>query len=144
MKTKIATIAALVASLAISTAAEFKAPNKGRIIESVEPHAEFLVTKDKKIEIRFLDKAGKIIAPAAQTVSVIMGDRAAPTKLAFSQEGDKLVSDKVIAEGKDLPLVLTIKVNPNAKAVIEKFNLNLSNCSSCGNDEYACVCEHEH
>lgn len=141
MKTKIATIAALVASFACATAAEkIKAPNNGRIIDSVEPHAEFLVAKDKKIEIRFLDDAGKVIAPAAQVVTVTMGDRSAPTKLAFIKDGDKLVSDKVIAEGKSLPVVLQIKSTPDAKAVSTKFNLNLSPCPDCKVPEYACDC----
>jgi hypothetical protein len=142
MKIRIVTIAALVASLSFATAAEFKAPNKGRIIESVEPNAEFVVTKDKKIEIRFLDATGKVIAPATQTASVVMGDRSAPTKLAFTKDGDKLVSDKVVAEGESLPVVLTIKVTPDAKAVTEKFNLALGNCLPCGNAEYACTCDH--
>lgn len=142
MRTKIAIIATLVASLGFSYAADFKAPNKGRIIDSVEPHAEFVVSKDKKIEIRFLDDAGKVIAPAKQTASVIMGDRSAPTKLAFTKDGDKLVSDKVVAEGESLPVVLTIKVTPDAKAVTEKFNLAMGNCPPCGNAEYACTCDH--
>lgn len=143
MKTKIATIAALVASLAFATAAEkIKAPNGGRIIDAVEPHAEFLVTKDKKVEVRFLDDAGKVVAPAAQTVTVTMGDRAAPTKLAFTKDGDKLVSDKVIPEGKELPVVVQIKVTPEAKSVTEKFNLNLADCPTCEHAEYACTCAH--
>ncbi len=143
MKTKIATLAALVASLAFATAAEkIKAPNGGRIIDTVQPHAEFLVTKDKKVEIRFLDDAGKATAPAAQTVTVTMGDRAAPTKLAFAKDGDKLVSDKTIPEGKDLPVVVQIKVTPDSKAVSEKFNLNLAKCPTCSNSEYACACDH--
>ena len=142
MKFTIATIAALVASLSFTTAAEFKAPNGGRIIESVEPHAEFLLTKDKKIEIRFLDDTGKVVAPAAQTASVIMGDRSAPTKLAFTKDGDKLISDKVVAEGDNLPVVLTLKTTPDAKAVTAKFNLNLSKCPECKLTEYACACDH--
>jgi hypothetical protein len=143
MKTKIATIATLVASLAFATAAEkIKAPNGGRIIDAVEPHAEFLITKDNKIEVRFLDDSGKVVAPAAQTVTVTMGDRSAPTKLAFTKDGDKLVSDKVIPEGKELPVVVQIKTTADAKSVTEKFNLNMSNCKPCGNAEYACTCDH--
>jgi hypothetical protein len=143
MKTKITSIAAIIASLAFATAAEkIKAPNGGRIIHAVEPHAEFLVTKDKKVEVRFLDDAGKVIAPAAQTVTVTMGDRAAPTKLAFTKDGDKLVSDKTVPEGKDLPVVVQIKVTPDSKAVSEKFNLNMSKCPTCSNSEYACACDH--
>jgi hypothetical protein len=148
MKSKIAIIAALVASLGFVTAEEhkdhkaIKAPNGGRIIEAVDPHAEFLVTKDKKVEIRFLDDAGKVIAPAEQVVTVTMGDRSAPTKLAFTKDGDKLVSDKMIPEGKELPVVLQIKTTPDAKAATEKFNLNLAKCPSCENAEYACACDH--
>lgn len=148
MKTKIAIIAALVASLGFVTADEHKehkavkAPNGGRIIHAMELHAEFLVTKDKKVEIRFLDEAGKVIAPAVQTATVTMGDRAHPTKLAFAKDGDKLVSDKVIPEGKELPVVLQIKTTPDAKAVTDKFNLNMAPCPECKLPEYACACDH--
>ncbi len=141
MKTKI--IALIIASLTFASAAEkIKAPNGGRIIEAVQPHAEFLITKDKKIEIRFLADDGKVIAPAAQVVTVTMGDRSAPTKLAFAKDGDKLVSDKTIPDGKELPVVLQIKVTPESKAVSEKFNLNLATCPTCSNPEYACSCDH--
>lgn len=141
MKTKV--IALIIASLTFATAAEkLKAPNNGRIISSVTPHAEFLITPDKKIEVRFLDAVGKVIAPAEQTVTVTMGDRAAPTKLAFTQDGDKLVSDKTIPEGKDLPVVVQIKTTPDAKAVSAKFNLNMATCPECKHSEYACSCDH--
>ena len=141
MKTKI--IALIIASLTFASAAEIiKAPNGGRIIETVSPHAEFLITADKKIEIRFLDEAGKTIAPAAQIVTVTMGDRSAPTKLAFTKDGDKLVSDKVIPDGKLLPLVLQIKTTPEAKTITTKFNLDLSTCPECKLTEYACTCDH--
>ena len=143
MKTRIIAIAAFVASLTFANAAEkIKAPHGGRIISAVEPHAEFLVTKDKKVEIRFLDAVGKVVAPALQTVTVTMGDRANPTKLAFTKDGDKLVSDKTVPEGKDLPVVLQIKVTPDSKTVSEKFNLNSAKCPTCSNAEYACSCEH--
>ncbi len=141
MKTKI--IALIIASLTFANAAEkIKAPNGGRIIDTVTPNAEFFVTPEKKVEVRFLDDAGKVIAPAAQVVTVTMGDRSAPTKLAFTKDGDKLVSDKTIPEGKDLPVVVQIKATPDAKSVTEKFNLNLAKCPTCSNAEYACTCEH--
>lgn len=143
MKNAITAIATLAASLAFLQAAEpVKAPNGGRIIDAVEPHAEFFITPEKKIEIRFLDDAGKIIAPAAQVVTVTMGDRANPTKLAFTKDGDKLVSDKTIPDGKDLPVVLQIKPTPDAKNVNAKFTLNLAKCATCEHLEYACACPH--
>ena len=94
------------------------------------------------MEIRFLDEAGKVISPAAQVVTVTMGDRAAPTKLAFAKDGDKLVSDKTVPEGKDLPVVLQIRAKEGEKAVTAKFNLNMSTCPECKLSEYACACDH--
>jgi hypothetical protein len=94
------------------------------------------------VEVRFLDAAGKVVAPAAQTVTVTMGDRAAPTKLAFTKDGDKLVSDRAIPAGKELPVVVQIKSVPDAKSVYAKFNLNLATCPTCSNAEYACACDH--
>jgi hypothetical protein len=142
MNKHIIAIASIVSSFAFANAAEIKAPNGGRIIESVTPHAEFLVTADKKVEIRFLDDAGKVVAPDTQIVTVIMGDRSAPTKLAFTKDGDKLVSDKPVAEGKSLPVVLQIRAKEGDKAVTEKFSLNMANCSECSHLEYACTCDH--
>lgn len=143
MKTKIIALAAIITSLTFASAAEkIKAPNGGRIITTVEPHAEFLITADKKAEVRFLDASGKVIAPAAQIVTVTMGDRANPTKLAFTKDGDKLVSDKTVPEGKELPVVLQIRTKEGEKAVTEKFNLNMAICPECKLAEYACSCDH--
>ncbi len=141
MKTKLFTIAALACTLTIAAAAEkMKAPNGGRIIAKVTPHAEFLVSKDKKIEVRFLTADGKVTAPEAQVVTVTMGDRANPTKLTFTKEGDKLISDKAIPEGEKLPVVLQIAAKEGEKAVSEKFTLDMSKCPPCGLLEYACTC----
>lgn len=143
MKTRIIAIASLIASLTFASATEkIKAPNGGRIISAVEPNAEFLLTKDQKLEIRFLDATGKVIARAAQTASVTMGDRAAPTKLTFTKDGDKLVSNLTIPDGDSLPVVLQIKVTPDTKVVNTKFNLNLTKCPECKLTEYACACDH--
>jgi hypothetical protein len=117
-------------------------PTGGRLITEVEPHVEFFVTKDKKVEIRFVDDDNKVVAPGEQVITVIMGDRSAPTKLAFTKDGNKLVSDKAIPEGNDLPTVVQIKAKPDAKSVTEKFNLNLNDCPTCKNKEYACTCDH--
>lgn len=117
-------------------------PTGGKLITEVEPHVEFFVTKDKKVEIRFVDDDNKVVAPAAQVISVTMGDRKSPTKLAFTKDGNKLVSDKAIPEGNDLPTVVQIKATPDAKSVTEKFNLNLEKCPTCKYLEYACTCAH--
>ncbi|MEO8614173.1 MAG: hypothetical protein ABI600_03450, partial [Luteolibacter sp.] len=75
-------------------------------------------------------------------VTVTTGDRANPTKLAFTRDGEKLVSDKTIPEGKELPVVLQIRAKEGEKAITTKFTLNLAKCPTCSNAEYACSCEH--
>ena len=117
-------------------------PTGGKLITEVEPHVEFFVNKDKKVEIRFINDDNKVVAPGEQVISVTLGERSAPTKLSFAKEGDKLISDKVIPEGNDLPTVVQIRAKEGAKAVNEKFNLNLEQCPTCKNKEYACICAH--
>ena len=56
-----------------------------------------------------MDDDNKVVAPGEQVISVTLGDRSAPTKLAFTKDGNKLVSDKAIPEGNDLPTVVQIK-----------------------------------
>ncbi len=117
-------------------------PTGGRLITEVEPHVEFFVNKDKKVEIRFIDDAMKVVAPGTQVISVTLGDRSAPTKLNFTKDGEKLISDKAVPEGNDLPTVVQIREKEGAKAINEKFNLNLNDCPTCKNKEYACTCAH--
>lgn len=117
-------------------------PTGGRLITEIEPHVEFFVNKDKRVEIRFVDDDNKVVAPGAQVVAVTLGERSAPTKLAFAKDGNKLVSDKAIPEGNDLPTVVQIKATADSKSVTEKFNLNLEKCPTCKYQEYACTCAH--
>jgi len=141
MKTKI--IAILFASLAFAAAeeAKIKAPNGGRIITETKPNAEFLLTPERKVEIRFLE-GDKVIAPAEQVVTATTGERTAPVKLTFAKDGDKLVSDKAVPAGDNLPVVLQIKAKEGEKAVTEKFTLNTAKCPECKLAEYACSCSH--
>ncbi len=144
-------VAAVALGLAFTSAAEDKhdhaakaGPTGGKLITAVEPHAEFFVNKDKKVEIRFVDDANKVVAPAAQVVTATLGDRSKPTKLTFTKDGDKLVSDKPVPAGNDYPTVVTIKTDAKAKAVNAKFNLNMTQCPTCDHAEYACTCDHDH
>lgn len=117
-------------------------PTGGKLITAVEPHVEFFVNKDKKVEIRFVDDDNKVVAPGEQVISVTLGERAKPAKLTFTKEGDHLISDKVIPAGNDYPTVVQIKATAKGKAVNEKFNLNMTKCPNCPNPEYSCTCEH--
>ena len=117
-------------------------PTNGRLLTAMKPVVEFFVNKDKKIEIRFVDDSNKVLAPGTQEVSVTLGERAKPTKLTFTKDGDHLISDKVIPEGNDYPTVVQVKADAKAKAVNAKFNLNMNKCPDCANQEYNCTCAH--
>ena len=117
-------------------------PNGGRVITAVEPHLEFLVTKDRKVEISALTDDYKVAKLGGQVIAVTAGDRSKPTKLEFKEEGGKLVSSNALPEGNDYPVSVSIKPSASGKAVYEKFNLNLEKCPTCKFLEYACICEH--
>ena len=119
-------------------------PNGGRILTSIEPHAEFFVTADRTVQITFVDDDFKPIAPAGQVVVVTTGERSAPVKMSFSKTDNTLLSEQSVPEGNSFPVVVQIKTSPDAKAIVEKFTLNLSNCPDCKLAEYACICSHTH
>ena len=117
-------------------------PNGGRIIAALEPRAEFFVLPDRKVQITFLDKAGKAVPPAEQVVTVTAGERLSPTTLTFAKSGNTLVSNAALPKGDDVPAVVQIKSNASAKAVTDKFTVDLSKCGECKLSEYACICAH--
>lgn len=119
-------------------------PNGGRVITAVEPHLEFLVTKDRKVEITTLTEDLKAAKLSGQVIAVTAGDRSKPTKLEFKEDGGKLVSSNALPEGNDFPVSVSIKADAKAKAIYEKFNLNLEKCPTCKYQEYACICAHAH
>lgn len=117
-------------------------PNGGRIISNVDPHCEFLLRDDNKIEIRFLDENNAVVKPGIQVVTLIGGDRSAPTQLTFAEESGVLVSNEAFPKGNSLPVILEIKESPDSPIKRNRFLLNLVNCGSCDYQEYACVCGH--
>jgi 2-keto-4-pentenoate hydratase len=123
-------------------AAKKAGPNGGRILTEVEPHLELFVTKDRKIRITPVDEANKPAALTGQSVKLTGGSRAKPTRMSFKEEGGVLVSDIALPEGKNIPVVLQIKPEADAKTVIVRFNLNLNDCPTCEHPEYACTCTH--
>ena len=118
-------------------------PNGGRVLTIVEPHAEFFVTDDRKVQIAFVDDDIKPVPAGDQIVTVIAGDRSNPTNLTFEKSGDVLISDKALPAGNDFPIVVQIKSAAGEKSVRDKFNLNMEQCPTCSNKEYACTCDHD-
>ena len=123
-------------------AAKEAGPNGGRILTEIEPHAELLVTEDRKIQITFLNEEGKKAEPAEQKVTLIGGKRSAPTRMKFTVQDGVLISDKELPEGLNIPVILQVKATPDAKTETIRFNLNLEDCPTCDYLEYACTCDH--
>jgi len=117
-------------------------PNGGRVLHAVEPHLEFFVTKDRKVQITALGEDGKAIPIGEQTVRITGGSRSNPTRMTLEKKGNVLLSDIAFPKGNDFPVVVQIKPAADAKTVIEKFNLNLADCPTCDYKEYACTCDH--
>ena len=123
-------------------------PNGGRIFTTVNPHFEFFVTPERKVKITFLGEDNKPLALAAQIITGTSGERANPVKLTFAKGKDAdanvLISDVALPAGAHVPMVLTIKTTADAKAVTERFTVDMNDCETCKHKEYACTCDHSH
>lgn len=119
-------------------------PNGGRILTSVEPHLEFLVLEDRKVQISALTEEAKVAPITSQSLTLTGGDRSNPTSLTFSQSEDVLVSNEALPEGNRFPVILKIKTSADSSPVTDKFEVNFSNCPTCEYQEYACICNHTH
>ena len=117
-------------------------PNGGRVLHEVDPHAELLVTKDRKLQVTFLNEEGKAIAAGDQSVAVICGKRTAPTKMKFTKKEGAFISDKALPKGMNIPTVVQIAMKPGEKKTTIRLNLNLEDCPTCDSLEYACTCDH--
>ena len=107
-----------------------KGPNGGHVIESKAGFSiEITVDKARKARIIFLDKDNKALALGEQTISGIAGERSAPVKLTFAKGADAdanvLISDQALPAGAHVPVILTIRIAPDAKAATERFELHL-------------------
>ncbi len=107
-----------------------KGPNGGHVIESKAGFSfEVTVDKDRKARIVFLNKENKAVALDSQSITGIAGERSTPTKITFAKGTDKdadvLISDLALPAGAHVPLILSIKTAPDAKTVVERFELHL-------------------
>jgi len=119
-------------------------PNQGRMLHKFQPHAEFFVREDRKVVIRFYTHGGEQKDITKASINVICGERSKPTRLAFEVKDNTQVSTTVLPEGENFPVLIQIKTSEEAAKVTERFQLNLADCPSCENKEYACSCDHDH
>ncbi len=107
-----------------------KGPNGGQVVESKAGFAfEVAVDKDRKARIVFLDKELKPVALEDRSIAGIAGERSAPVRLAFAKgkedDANVLISDKPLPEGAHVPMILTIKLDADARPATERFELHL-------------------
>ena len=139
---------ALCAGLFTSTAADkdghkhLATPKGGRLLEKTEPHAEFVVEKDRSVTINFYNEEMKPVAVTTQNVTVIADAKSGKATLAFEKKGDTLVSKTKLPEGDGYNIVVQFKQTAEAKPVNLRFKLDLGICGECKRAEYGCTCGH--
>ncbi len=152
MKTnlRILTLAvALCACLALPASAENKDEQKhlvtskgGKLLEKTEPHAEFVVEKDRSVTINFYNDEMKPVAVTTQRVTVIADAKSGKATLEFEPKGDALASKTKLPEGEGYNVVVQFKQSADSKPQNFRFKLEMHACGECKRAEYACICGH--
>ena len=117
-------------------------PKGGRLLDKTEPHAEFVVEKDRTLTINFYSDEMKPVAATTQSVTVIADAKSGKATLQFEKKGDVLVSKTKLPEGEGYNVVVQFKQTAEAKPVNLRFKLDMAICGECKRAEYACVCDH--
>lgn len=135
--------AALCVGLTATAADKSKAtPGGGRLLEKTEPHAEFVVGKDRTVTINFYTVELKPVAATTQTVTVIADAKSGKATLEFEKKGDSLVSKTKLPDGEGYNVVVQFKQTTDAKPQNFRFKLLMHTCGECKRVEYACICGH--
>jgi len=117
-------------------------PKGGRLLDKTEPHAEFVVEKDRSVTINFYSEAMKPIPVTTQTVTAIADAKSGKATLAFEKKGDTLVSKTKLPEGDGYNIVVQFKQTAEAKPLNLRFKLDMKLCGECKRAEYGCTCDH--
>lgn len=117
-------------------------PKGGRLLEKTEPHAEFVVEKDRTVTINFYNEEMKPVAATTQNVTVLADAKDGKAKLEFEKKGDSLVSKTKLPEGDGYNVVVQFRQAADAKPQNLRFKLDMHTCGECKRAEYACICDH--
>ena len=96
-------------------------PKGGRLLDKTEPHAEFVVEKDRSVTINFYNHEMKPVAATTQDVTVIAEARAGKATLQFEKKGDALISKTKLPEGEGYNVVVQFKQSADAKPLNLRF-----------------------
>jgi hypothetical protein len=149
MKTPLLTLVGVLCAGLLTVAAADKhdhkhlvTPKGGKLLDKTEPHAEFVVEKDRTVSINFYNEAMKPVPVTTQTVTAIADAKDGKRKLEFEKKGDSLVSKTKLPEGDGYNVVVQFKQTAEAKPQNIRFKLDMHTCGECKRAEYACICEH--
>ena len=117
-------------------------PKGGRLLDKTEPHAEFVVEKDRTVTINFYNEEMKPGAATTQNVTVIADAKSGKATLQFEKKGDTLVSKTKLPEGDGYNIVVQFKQTAQAKPQNFRLKLDLALCGECKRAEYGCTCGH--
>lgn len=117
-------------------------PKGGRLLDKTEPHAEFVVEKDRTVTINFYNDEMKAVPVTTQTITAIADAKSGKATLQFEKKGDSLVSKAKLPDGEGYNVVVQFKQTADAKPVNLRFKLDLATCGECKRAEYACTCDH--
>ena len=117
-------------------------PKGGRLLDKTEPHAEFVVEKDRTVSINFYSEEMKPVAATTQSVTVIADAKSGKSTLQFEKKGDSLVSKTKLPEGEGYNVVVQFRQTAEAKPLNLRFKLDMQICAECKRAEYGCICDH--
>ena len=138
-------VAACVGIALAASAAEHKhkaPPKGGRLLDKTEPHAEFVVEKDRSVTINFYNEEMKPVPVTTQNVTLIADAKAGKQTIELEKKGDSLVSKTKLPEGDGYNVVVQFKQTAEAKPQNLRFKLDMHTCVECKLAEYACICGH--
>jgi hypothetical protein len=115
-------------------------PKGGRVLES-EPHlVEFLVTKDRRVEVTFYDARRQIVAPGERVVAVMAEPKAGRVAIPLENSPTGFLSTTALPTGEPYRVVVQVRENAGARPRNFRLELNLEPCGGCKLAEYACTC----
>jgi hypothetical protein len=142
MKLAFLFLAAMTAAGAFAAEKIVAGPKGGRLLESTPQKAEFFVTKDRKVELTFLDAALKPVSPGERTVTVFAEPKSGRVPVALEKTANGFISKTALPPNEPYRVVVQVREKPDARPQNFRVDLNLETCGECKHAEYACTCGH--
>ena len=140
-KTLLSLAVALCAAALVHATQVVGGPAGGRLLETEPARAEFVVSAERKAEIRFYDAALKPAAPTTQAVTITAEPASGRVKLEVVKTEFGFATKETLPAGDTYRVVVQVRATPQAKPQNFRIDLNLGHCAGCDRAEYACTCE---